>query len=996
MGMKTLFAAIGVLALLIIGVGVVAGQATSACVTGGAVPSGNTGLVADCEALLSMKSDIRGQSGRLNWWSGRSIQQWDGITVLSGRVVGISISNRSLDGIIPAELGSLSTLQDLDLSSNSLTGSIPSELGNLTNLTRWRLAGNSLSGCVPYNFAQVSDNDAGSLNLPICGGSSWPTTVPTATPTPSQPSGELSAIITMLNNLAKRLTALEDRVAGLTASEVTPTPTSTPRSKATPKPGSKATPTPTPTPQPKATPTPTPTPTVTPTPTPARITGLNFRGVIPRIQKPSQIQVVFSLRDNPTSDNPGGSAIVLPAEDIKPFMTVSERGPGTGGSWVGIPGETNFFVHNAANIKLEIVFVLDFTGSMAARVRLPNGTYTTGIDLMLEAFKASLAVLPSTHRVGVVEFHDRHDIPKPLSQLTTNRNQVTREVEKHAKKVDTVFDAGASRVWDGLKVGTDMLDRSSTKNPLASRAVRALIFLTDGEDTSSSILPTRAEAMRYAREKGVKLYAMGVGDVFEEDELRAGARSTGGAYYPAQNIEQLQDQLTQLVHDLQGQYQLTYITTRTTGDYEVSIDLNMNGIRGQKVVGPFDVARFYHLGNDRRGIVEFDPPSYDSVNNSVITFVRARHMPRNIDHLRFKVETSKRWKVDLVPAEKDGGLLDGWNLSGPDAEGFYDATSDTPLKFGSLGPLFKVTLFNVTTEEEYEQLQMVGKFDNSIYPSSKGIDTQEYVSGLPPKLYWANEGSGTIQRSNLVIPLDGSGVEVEDLVTRGLADPSGIAIDPYEEKMYWADDTARKIRRANLDGSEVEDLVTRGLSSPENMALDVEAGKMYWTDWGTKRIQRANLDGSEVEDIVTRGLSRPYGIAIDVAGGKIYWTDWDEKKIQRANLDGSRVEDLVANSAVATRLSLPYGIALDTAGGKMYWTDLGTDKLQRANLDGSGIEDLVGGQDRPISIALDMVAGKMYWTDWETGKIRRANLNGSRIEDFVRGLSDPGGLVVAR
>ena len=129
-------------------------------------------------------------------------------------------------------------------------------------------------------------------------------------------------------------------------------------------------------------------------------------------------------------------------------------------------------------------------------------------------------------------------------------------------------------------------------------------------------------------------------------------------------------------------------------------------------------------------------------------------------------------------------------------------------------------------------------------------------------------------------------------------------------KMYWTDggDTDR-IKRSSLDGSGVEDLVTSGLDEPEGLALDVAGGKMYWADGGSSgdrargKIQRSNLDGSGVEDLVTTGFWHPVGIALDVAGGKMYWTH-SRAKIQRSNLDGSGVEDLF------TGLAWPLGIAL--------------------------------------------------------------------------------------
>ena len=114
-----------------------------------------------------------------------------------------------------------------------------------------------------------------------------------------------------------------------------------------------------------------------------------------------------------------------------------------------------------------------------------------------------------------------------------------------------------------------------------------------------------------------------------------------------------------------------------------------------------------------------------------------------------------------------------------------------------------------------------------------------------------------------------------------------------------------KIQWSNLDGSGVQDLVTTGLGDPSGIALDVSGGKMYWTDGVTDKIQRSNLDGSGVQDLVTTGLEIPFGIALDVSGGKMYWTDWGTEKIQRSNLDGSGVEDLVTTGS-----EIPYGIAL--------------------------------------------------------------------------------------
>ena len=64
-------------------------------------------------------------------------------------LIRLYLDNNSLSGSIPPELGSLINLTNLYLNDNSLTGRIPSELGNLTNLKDWSLRSNRLSGSIP-------------------------------------------------------------------------------------------------------------------------------------------------------------------------------------------------------------------------------------------------------------------------------------------------------------------------------------------------------------------------------------------------------------------------------------------------------------------------------------------------------------------------------------------------------------------------------------------------------------------------------------------------------------------------------------------------------------------------------------------------------------------------------------------------------------------------------------------------------------------------------
>ncbi|KAI8838422.1 hypothetical protein BJ741DRAFT_663340 [Chytriomyces cf. hyalinus JEL632] len=67
----------------------------------------------------------------------------------------LSVSNSSLFGTIPTQLGKLTSLGSIDLPNNQLSGSIPSEFAQLRSLTVMHLNGNQLSGSIPSEIATM-------------------------------------------------------------------------------------------------------------------------------------------------------------------------------------------------------------------------------------------------------------------------------------------------------------------------------------------------------------------------------------------------------------------------------------------------------------------------------------------------------------------------------------------------------------------------------------------------------------------------------------------------------------------------------------------------------------------------------------------------------------------------------------------------------------------------------------------------------------------------
>ena len=77
------------------------------------------------------------------WEVDRPVEQWRGVTMVDGRVVWLDLSGVSLSQVVPACIGRLTALQELDLSRNQLT-SVPAEIWQLTSLRELNLYGNRL------------------------------------------------------------------------------------------------------------------------------------------------------------------------------------------------------------------------------------------------------------------------------------------------------------------------------------------------------------------------------------------------------------------------------------------------------------------------------------------------------------------------------------------------------------------------------------------------------------------------------------------------------------------------------------------------------------------------------------------------------------------------------------------------------------------------------------------------------------------------------------
>ena len=97
---------------------------------------------------------------------------------------------------------------------------------------------------------------------------------------------------------------------------------------------------------------------------------------------------------------------------------------------------------------------------------------------------------------------------------------------------------------------------------------KALIILTDGEDTTSRI--AYDDMLAYARSARVPLYfigiALGITDIGGSSKMKTLAAETGGIAYFIRDVKQLNATYAQLEKDLRSQYLIAYNTETTKKD----------------------------------------------------------------------------------------------------------------------------------------------------------------------------------------------------------------------------------------------------------------------------------------------------------------------------------------------------------------------------------------------------------------------------------------------
>ncbi len=201
-------------------------------------------------------------------------------------------------------------------------------------------------------------------------------------------------------------------------------------------------------------------------------------------------------------------------------------------------------------------------------------------------------VRPEKDKVAVVSFTG---IPKVAQPLTQNLSKLIRavdllRVEFPATNPECFEEKPVQEdplcwtsIWDSVWASTNEVLIHSSEN---SR--RAVILLSDGDDTSSTI--KRQDVIDSALKNNVAVYSIGIGDPerykIEEDSLRKLSDRTGGRAFFPRNEGELQAAFRQIQEELRSQYVVGYSPKNRVRDgsrRRIRMDIVNPELRKQKL-----------------------------------------------------------------------------------------------------------------------------------------------------------------------------------------------------------------------------------------------------------------------------------------------------------------------------------------------------------------------------------------------------------------------------
>ena len=418
-------------------------------------------------------------------------------------------------------------------------------------------------------------------------------------------------------------------------------------------------------------------------------------------EKPYLVGFNFRLQDE------NGSALIAePAQ-----FTVSGQEGDT-----AVSATNGIFLRRAAARQFKAAVIFDYSLSMQS---IP-----AAINSMEDAVKADfLPTLNSDALVALYEYHAGESFPPvQVTGFTADKPLLVNRINHIEEDYVGEF-IGGSVAWDALVQASEDFGTGTS-----STEDRYILLFSDGKDTSS--LKTVNDAAKAASDRGIKVYAIAFGTSPNEVDLQTIVTRTGGAYFPAANVAQLESAFEKITTDLEGQYVLRWATLKRGAaqflpSFTIGFDGSQATLTASKVfnVQTYGSAEKIELVGKLRVV-----PSDDEVNT--IAFLRADYVPRDIKRLRIFLGSEVPFTTTIV-GPGDDGLLGAWTKTETPAEGgvWLEFTSSTALPFATFGPLLRFDFSGVVDNLALPFAEV--EVDNSFYANGQSFVVSGYEKALP-------------------------------------------------------------------------------------------------------------------------------------------------------------------------------------------------------------------------------------------------------------------------
>ncbi|MFI4876074.1 MAG: cytochrome c biogenesis protein ResB, partial [Blastopirellula sp. JB062] len=211
------------------------------------------------------------------------------------------------------------------------------------------------------------------------------------------------------------------------------------------------------------------------------------------------------------------------------------------------------------------------------------------------------------------------------------------------------------------------------------------------------------------------------------------------------------------------------------------------------------------------------------------------------------------------------------------------------------------------------------------FPPSVDSNSPSDIASGGERLYWIDDASPAAIWSMPIAAFEQADwAQAKKIVPFGLANPQQLACDVGGGKIYWTDWRKGRsgdegfIRSANLDGSDPGSVITFA-GRPSGIAVDPERDWIYFTNDASGHIGRVRRDGTELTpDWVAIPEGRATDVIVDAQSGNVYWTDQAKNAIRGATADGKLLDS--APFVGPADKGMPNSLAI--GDGSLYWTDV--------------------------------------------------------------------------